>query len=63
MIFTKPPYSYTDYATFALLASGLTQDQLDEPKQKIDQLIDQLTNELELRQISQNVASRSNHIL
>ena len=63
MIFTKPPYSYTDYATFALLASGLTQDQLDEPKQKIDQLIDQLTNELELRQISENVASRSNHIL
>ena len=63
MISTTPPYSYTDYAIFALLASGLTEDQLDEPKQKIDQLIDQLTSELELRQISENVVSRSDHIL
>ena len=63
MISTTPPYSYTDYATFALLASGLTEDQLDEPKQKIDQLIDQLTSELELRQVSENVVSRSDHIL
>ena len=63
MISTTPPYSYTDYATFALLASGLTEDQLDEPKQKIDQLIDQLTSELELRQGSENVVSRSDHIL
>ena len=63
MISATPPYSYTDYATFALLASGLTEDQLDEPKQKIDQLIDQLTSELELRQVSENVVSRSDHIL
>ena len=63
MISTTPPYSYTDYAIFALLASGLTEDQLDEPKQKIDQLIDQLTSELELRQVSENVVSRSDHIL
>lgn len=63
MISTTPPYSYTDYVTFALLASGLTGDQLDGPKQKIDQLIGQLTNELELRQVSENVVSRSNHIL
>ena len=63
MISTTPPYSYTDYAIFALLASGLTEDQLDEPKQKIDQLIDQLTSELELRQVSGNVVSRSDHIL
>ena len=63
MISTTPPYSYTDYAIFALLASGLTEDQLDEPKQKIDQLIDQLTSELELRQVSKNVVSRSDHIL
>ena len=63
MISTTPPYSYTDYAIFALLASGLTEDQLDEPKLKIDQLIDQLTSELELRQVSENVVSRSDHIL
>ena len=63
MISTTPPYSYTDYAIFALLASGLTEDQLDEPKQKIDQLIEQLTSELELRQVSENVVSRSDHIL
>ena len=63
MISTTPPYSYTDYAIFALLASGLTEDQLDEPKQKIDQLIDQLTSELGLRQVSENVVSRSDHIL
>ena len=63
MISTTPPYSYTDYVTFALLASGLTGGQLDGPKQKIDQLIGQLTNELELRQVSENVVSRSNHIL
>jgi len=63
MISTTPPYSYTDYVTFALLASGLTGNQLDGPKQKIDQLIGQLTNELELRQVSENVVSRSNHIL
>jgi len=63
MISTAPPYCYEDYATFALLASGLTEDQLDEPKQKIDQLIDQLTSELGLRQVSENVVSRSDHIL
>ena len=63
MISAAPPYCYEDYATFALLASGLIEGQLDEPKQKIDQLVDQLTSELELRRVSENVVSRSDHIL
>jgi len=63
MISATPPYCYEDYATFALLASGLIEGQLDESKQKTDQLIDQLTSELELRRVSENVVSRSDHIL
>jgi len=60
---TKTPYCYNDYAKFALLASGLVEKQLLEPKKKIDQLIDQLTKELSLRQISENILPRSDHIL
>ena len=63
MMNTKAPYNYNDYVNFGLSASGVKPNEMVESKKKIDQLVSQLKKELVLRQISENILSRSDHIL
>ena len=63
MMMTKEPYEFDDYAAFALVVSGVPDDKIADQKKKLDQLLDKVATELELRQVPENNMARSDHIL
>ncbi len=63
MMMTKEPYEFDDYAAFALVVSGVPDDKIADQKKKLDQLLDKVATELELRQVPENTMARSDHIL
>ena len=63
MMRTPEPYGFDDYAAFVLVASGVPDDKIAVQKNKLDQLLDNVSTELELRQVPENTMARSDHIL
>ena len=63
MVMTQEPYGFDDYAAFVLVASGVPDDKIAVQKKKLDQLLDNVATELELRQVPENTMARSDHIL
>ena len=63
MVNTNEPYTYDNYATFALLASGVQQKEMTRFKRSIDSITLDLSVALETRKVSGQTIERAEFIL
>ena len=63
MVNTNEPYTYDNYATFALLASGVQQKEMTRFKRSIDSIIRDLSVTLETQKVSDQTIERAEFIL
>ena len=63
MVNTNEPYTYDNYATFALLASGVQQKEMTRFKRSIDSITRDLSVALETQKVSSQTIERAEFIL
>ena len=63
MVNTNEPYTYDNYATFALLASGVQQKEMTRFKRSIDSITRDLSVTLETQKVSDQTIERAEFIL